>query len=131
MIPLWMTDDVAGAVLVRMGVQVVRPAVGRPARVRETDGGVWGPIGQGRLEVGQLAGSLLHEEVAGVIDERDAGRIVAAIFEALEALDEDGSRLPGTRVPDDAAHRCHASARARRQPPTGRGDSAGWAPALV
>ncbi len=48
--------DVAGAVLVGVGVQVVRPAVGRPARVGEADRGVRRPVGDGRREVRQLAG---------------------------------------------------------------------------
>ena len=56
--------DLAGAVAVRVGVEVVRPAVGRPARVGEADRGVRRPVGDGGLEVDQLAGPLLHEQVA-------------------------------------------------------------------
>ena len=86
MIPLWMTVISPVQSRCGMGVEVVRPAVGRPARVGEADRGVRRPVGDGRLEVGQLAGPLLDEQVAGVIDERDAGRVVAAVLEALEAL---------------------------------------------
>ena len=96
--------DVARAVLVGMGVQVVRPAVGRPARVGQPDRGVRRPVGDGGREVGELAGPLLDEQVAGLVDERDPGRVVAAVLEALEAFDEDRARLAGTRVADDAAH---------------------------
>ena len=96
--------DLAGAVLVGMGVEVVRPAVGRPARVGEADRGVRRPVGDRRLEVGQLAGPLLDEQVARVVDEGDAGRVVAAVLEALEPFDQDRARLPGPGVADDAAH---------------------------
>ena len=96
--------DVAGAVLVGMGVQVVRPAVGRPARVGEADRGVRRPIGDRGLEVGELAGLLLDEQVAVLVDEGDPRRVVAAVLEPLEALDQDRARLPGSRVADDAAH---------------------------
>ena len=65
--------DLAGAVAVRVRVQVVRSAMGRPARVGEADGRVRGPVGDGGLEVHQLAGPLLDEHVARVVHERDPG----------------------------------------------------------
>ena len=123
--------DLAGAVLVGMGVQVVRSPVGRPARMGQADRRVWRPIGDGGLEVGQLAGALLDEQVARVVDQGDPGRIVAAVLQAPEPLDQDRARLAGTRIADDAAHGVMPSARARRLAPAGRGDSAWWAPSLV
>ena len=66
--------DVAGAVLVGMGVEVVRPAVGRPAGVREPDRRVRRPVRDRRLEVGELARLLLDEQVALLVDEGDARR---------------------------------------------------------
>ena len=51
-----------------------------------------------------LPGPLLDEQVSRVVDERDPGRVVAAIFEPFQAFDEDGAGLPGPRVSDDAAH---------------------------
>ena len=123
--------DLAGAVLVRVGVQVVRPAVGRPARVGQADRGMRGPIGDGRLEVDQLAGTLLDEEVAGVVDEGDPGRVVAAVLEALETLDQDRARFARTGVADDAAHPGQALRSCRRLRATDRDDAAGWAPTLV
>ncbi len=104
--------DLAGAVAVGMGVQVVRAAVGRPAGVGEADGRVRRAVGDGGLEVDQLAGPLLDEQVAGVVHERDARRIVAAVLEPLEALDQDRARLPRAGVADDAAHTVTSSARA-------------------
>ena len=96
--------DVARAVLVGMGVEVVRPAVGRPARVGQPDRRVRRPVGDRGLEVGQLAGLLLDEQVAGLVDEGDPGGVVAAVLEPLEALDQDRARLPGAGVADDSAH---------------------------
>ena len=46
--------DVARAVLVGMGVEVVRAAVGRPARVGQPDGGVGRPIGDRRRRFASL-----------------------------------------------------------------------------
>ena len=96
--------DLARAVLVGMGIEVVRPAVGGPARVGESDGGVRRAIGDGRLEVREFPGALLHEQIARIVDQRDAGRIVASVFEAPQPFDEDRPRLAGTRIADDAAH---------------------------
>ena len=123
--------DVAGAVAVRMGVQVVGAPVGRPARVGEADGGVRCAVGDRGLEIDELARPLLDEEVPGVVDEGDPGRVVATVFEPLEPFDEDGARLPRTGVADDAAHGVMPLARARRRDAAGRGDVPGWAPPLV
>ena len=96
--------DLAGAVLVGVRVEVVGPTVRRPAGMGEPDRRVWRPVGDGRLEVGQLAGALLDEQVARIVDEGDPGRVVAAVLQPFEAFDEDGAGLPGTGIPDDAAH---------------------------
>ena len=119
--------DLARAVAVRVRVQVVRASVRRPARVGESDGRVRGPVGDGGLEVDQLAGALLDEQVAGVVHERDPGRVVAAVLEPLEALDEDRARLPRTGVADDAAHTIESPLSLRtmswRLVPEGGGDA--------
>ena len=96
--------DLAGAVLVGMGVEVVGPAVGRPAGVREPDRRVGRPVRDRRLEVGELARLLLDEQVALLVDEGDPGRVVAAVLEPPETLDQDGARLTRAGIADDAAH---------------------------
>jgi len=96
--------DLPGAVLVRVGVEVVRPPVGCPAGMGEADRRMRGAIRDGRLEIDQLAGLLLHEQLAVFADQRDARGVVAAVFEPCQALDQDGSGLAGTGVADDAAH---------------------------
>ena len=123
--------DPAGAVAMRVRVEVVRPAMGRPPSVGEAEGGVRRPVGDRRLEVDQLAGPLLDEEVPGVVDQGDARRIVAAILEPLEPLDEDGARLSRTRVADDAAHQVKSSVHVGERRSVGSGGSDRWAPRLV
>ncbi len=122
--------DLAGAVLVRVGIEVVGSAMGRPTRVGQADGRVGRSVGDRRLQVGELAGLLLDEEIAGVVDERDAGRVVAAVLEPPQAFDEDRSRRSRTSVTNDAAHAVRTSARRPTATP-GRGDSFGWAPRSV
>jgi hypothetical protein len=112
--------DIAGAVLVGMGVEIVRATVRGPACVGEPDGGMRRAIRDRGLEIGQLAGPLLDEQVPTVIDERDPGRIVAAVFQAPEPLDENGARLSGPRVSNDAAH--------VRRSPVSANTAAGWSP---
>ena len=123
--------DLARAVLVGMGVQVVRAPVRGPARVRQPDRGVRRPVGDGRLEIGELAGALLDEEVARVVDERDARRVVAAVLEPLEPFDEDRARLTGTGVSDDATHAVKISVQARESWTPGEVTPLRASPALV
>jgi hypothetical protein len=57
---------------------------------------------EGGVELGQLAGSLHHREAT--VDHRDAGRVVPAILETSQTLEDDGERLVGAYVAHDAAH---------------------------
>ena len=110
--------DRAGAVLMGVGVEVVRSAVGRPASVGQPDRGVRRPVGDRGLEVRQLAGLLLDEEVAFLVDEGDPGRVVPAILEPLEAFDQDRARLAWPGIADDTAH-VAVVLRVPRQRPSG------------
>ena len=105
--------DLAGAVLVGMGVEVIGPAMRRPAGMREADGRMGRAVRDGRLQVDELAGPLVDEEVARVVDQGDPGRIVAAVLEAFEALDEDGARVAGVPY----SRRCRTSGQVLRSPP--------------
>ena len=101
--------DIAGAVDVGMGVEVVGPAVGRPAGVGEADRRLGRGVEQRGAQVGQLARALLHEQLARCRDEGDAGRVIAAVLEAREALEQDGRRVARPDVSDDAAHAAQGS----------------------
>ena len=96
--------DLARAVLVGMSVEVIGAAMGGPAGVGQADRRMGRAVGDGRAQVGELAGLLLDEQAAGIIDEGDARRVVAAVLEPLQAFDEDRARLAGPRIADDAAH---------------------------
>ncbi len=86
MIPLWMTvispvQSWCGWALRSFG----RPWVAQRVWARPM-AACGRPVGDGRLEVRELAGPLLDEQVARVVDEGDAGRVVAAVLEPPEAL---------------------------------------------
>ena len=72
--------DPAAAVPVRVGVLLRWPAVRRPTRVAEAVLAVQRALSQRLFEVGQLAGATANVHVA-VVDDRDAGRVVATILE--------------------------------------------------
>ena len=107
MIPLWTTAILPGGVAVRVGVAVGRPAVGGPAGVAEAGaareaGGVG--LGQRGFEVGQPAGPAAHGQPAVAVEQRDAGRVVSAVFHPAQRVDDDvaGRTLPD--VADDSTH---------------------------
>ena len=124
--------DLARAVLVRVGVEVVGATVGGPARVGQADRGVRRSIRDRDLEIGELAGLLLDEQVAAVVDERDPGRVIAAVLQAFQPFHQDGAGLPGPRIANDAAHTrglrsgypdASRGRRRRSCEPSARGDS--------
>ena len=87
----------------RMGVLLGDAAVGRPARVAEA----------GRRDGAVRAGRLLQErEVpdgadvleAVLLEERDPGRVIAPVLEALQSLQEQRLRGPAADISDDPAH---------------------------
>ena len=48
--------------------------------------------------------ALRRSSMRAVADDRDAGRVVAAVLEPPQPLDEDGEDLLAADVADDAAH---------------------------
>ncbi len=86
----------------RVGIGLRRLAVGRPAGMRDAD--VAGLLGRhARGELADLA-ERAEARQALVVDQRDAGRIVTAILEPTQTLDQQWSRLPTSYVPHDSAH---------------------------
>jgi hypothetical protein len=78
-------------------------AVGRPTRVTET-----GRRGRRRL-AGTLTKVLERADracvpKAGAFEQRDSGRVVAPVLEALEAVEEQRLALTRPDVSDDSAH---------------------------
>src|SRR6185437_16226192 len=95
--------DRVRAVGLRVRVAFVWPAVRRPARVRDPDGAVDRVAVHDALEHRDLALGLSRLEAVAVAH-RDARRIVAAILEALEALDQQAGGAAWSNVPDNSAH---------------------------
>ena len=56
------------------------------------------------FQIAQLAGGAADFQLAGAVDDRDAGGVVAAILEFAQAFDDDGNDLFRADVADDSAH---------------------------
>ena len=98
-------DDAAGAVAMGMGVLFGGAAVGGPAGVADAEGAVEGMLAEDFFEVGELAGGAADiEGGAGGAADRDACRVVAAIFEAPQALNDDGNHFSWADITNDSAH---------------------------
>src|SRR5262249_17221890 len=77
-------------------------AVGCPARVRDA-GRALEALGQPLLQLAHPALALLDTQPAA-LRQCDAGRVIAAVFEPMQALHEDRRRVALADVSDDAAH---------------------------
>ncbi len=93
-----------GAVPMRMRVRIVGSTVRRPARVRDPGVACRRPAVQVLGQVGELARLLLDEDAPLRGEERDACRVVAAILEPPQPVDQDRRSVSRTDVADDAAH---------------------------
>ena len=89
----------------RMGMRVglVRHPVGGPARVADPDIAIDRVFFEDCRQVGQLALGTAAMDRA-VDERRDPGGIIAAVFEALQPLDQARDRVVGAQNADDAAH---------------------------
>src|SRR6185503_10276691 len=96
-------DGVAAArVTVGMGVDVGWLAMGRPSGVGDALHAAE-LLRLQRVELAHLALALGDAQLALVAD-GDAGGVVAAIFQPIQAFEQDGRRLALADVTDDAAH---------------------------
>ena len=97
---------------VRMGIVDGRSAVGRPARVRDADGAAERLSAQLAREVVELSLGAAAGEVA-LIDRADAGAVIAAIFEALQAIEQ---ALRNDFLADNSNDPAHAPSRIPNNP---------------
>ena len=86
-----------------MGVAVVGGAMRRPARVADAVAAGGGLVAQEFGEIGDAAGAFAQMQVRPG-QGGEPGAVVAAIFQAAQALDEDGFRFSLSDIADDAAH---------------------------
>jgi len=103
--------DLAAGVQVRVRVELRDAAVSRPARVRDADRPALRRRRPVALQPGDHADALANVE-RPILDQRNPGRIVAAIFEALQAVDQETARRFDADATDDAAHRLKNSSEA-------------------
>ena len=102
--------DLAGAVVVRVGVLLGDAAVGCPTGVgdpgcrrRQRPGAVVGALVDRGPQVGQVADRVDALDLA-VGEHREASRVVAPVFELFQTGEQQLLAGPGAHVSDDAAH---------------------------
>ena len=100
--------DVAGLVEMRVGVDLGWRAVGGPAGVGDAGGGALEKLGRplsvgAVVELGDFSGCLGDDDPF-VIQNRDARRVVAPVFETTQAVDEHSGCIYFSDVSDDSAH---------------------------
>ncbi len=95
--------QVPPAVDVRMRVGFAGRAVGGPAGVADAVGAVQSGGGECAFEVGQLPGRATHLQTFAV-DDGYPGRVVAAVFQPLQALQENRHHRPAAYVTHYPAH---------------------------
>jgi hypothetical protein len=87
----------------RVGVVLVRLAVGGPAGVAHAERAVELLVDELGLEVGQLPLGA-HDVDAVAVDDRHARAVIAAVFEFLETAEEHRDDVPRAYISDDSAH---------------------------
>jgi hypothetical protein len=97
-------DEGAGAVAVGVRILFCRPAMGGPAGVADAEAALDGAGGDDGLKVAQLAGGAAQLQAARAAGNGDAGRVVAAVFEAAQAFNDDWDGVVWADVPDDSTH---------------------------
>src|SRR5438067_8165434 len=90
---------------VRVRIPDRRRAVGRPARVRNAGDTVQRLLGQLVREIVELALGAPPLELAP-FDRADAGRVITAIFEPLEPVEQPLRDIAGTDDPNNSTHAC-------------------------
>jgi hypothetical protein len=89
---------------VRVGVALGRHAVGGPAGMGDAQVAVDGGFFHQLPQHGHLAHRADAADMAVGLAHRQARRVIAAIFQALQALDQDGNDVALGDGADDATH---------------------------
>ena len=115
--------DAVAAVAVRVGVLLGDAAVGGPAGVGDAGrrrrrghrdaAAVLGLLGDRGAQVVEVA-DRAHAVDLAVVDDRDPGRVIAAVLELLESGDQQVEAGAPADVSDDSAHREAMKGRGRR-----------------
>ncbi len=102
MMPLWTRAKVAVAD-VRVGVGFGHAAVGRPAGVADAEHAAEAFGHHRLLDLGHPPGAA-YPAHAGRVGHRHSGRVIATVFQALEAFDQDRNHVAIRDRTDNAAH---------------------------
>ena len=98
-------DDAAGAIPMRVGVLFRGASMCGPAGVADAVCALDGMLAQNLFEIAELARSAANlKRGSGWTADGDARRVVAAIFQTPQPLDDDRDYLLGTDITDDSAH---------------------------
>ena len=98
-------DHAAGAVAMRMRVFFGGTAVRGPARMADAIGAVERTQPNRFFEVAQLAFSAADLEFVILVDDGDARRVVAAIFELPQTIDDQRHYLFVSDVTNNSTHK--------------------------
>ena len=106
MMPLWMTATLPLTSVCGCALRSVGAAVGGPAGVAHAGRPVQRDLAgvDVVLEIGQHAGLLGGVQPARHRRGRDPGGVVPAVLQPAQPFQDEGQRLTGTGVSDDAAH---------------------------
>ena len=97
-------DDLAGAVAMRMRVLFGRTSMCGPAGVADPISTVERAKADNLFQIAQLAFGTAHLQPFAVTGNSDAGRIIAAILQPPQAIDDDWNDLFLAYITDNAAH---------------------------
>src|SRR5208283_177313 len=97
-------NDLSGAVAVRVGILLGRTPVCGPARVADAVGAVERLQADDLFQVAQLALGAPHLQAVTIAANRNAGGVIAAIFEATQAIKDDRYNAFIPNVSNNAAH---------------------------
>ena len=98
--------DLAGAIAVGMRILFRGTAMGGPASVADAVSAVERLQADDLFQVAQLALGAAHLQASAVAGHGDAGRVVAAIFEAPQAVNDDRHNPLFPDVSNNPAHSC-------------------------
>ncbi len=99
-------DDFAGAIAMRMRVFFRGAAVSGPARVADAVDAVERRDANRFFEIAELARGAANFHFAVIAYHGDAGRVVAAIFEAPEPVENQRHNPLRPDIADNSAHSC-------------------------
>ena len=97
-------DDAPGAIAMRMRVLFSRPAVSGPARVADAVGSIERTQANDFFEVAQFSFGAPNLEIVAFINDGDAGRVVTAILELAQAVNDQRHNLLVSNVTNNSTH---------------------------